>query len=195
MSASPPAQAVDGVAGERAVFHTIGHSNHGLDTLVAMLQSADIDLVVDVRAFPRSRSNPQFNIDTLPDALAAHGIGYRHMAGLGGRRASQPADADNGYWSNSGFRNFADYALTADFHAPLAELRRLGACHRVAIMCSESVWWRCHRRLIADYLLASGDTVLHIMDVGKVDPATMTPSAVPRGDGSLHYPATQMPLL
>jgi uncharacterized protein (DUF488 family) len=180
---------------EATTFYTIGHSNRSLASLIEMLRAAPADMVVDVRAFPRSRSNPQFNIDTLPDDLAQAGIGYRHMRALGGRRSTQSdAGNSNGYWTNASFRNYADYATTQGFRDALAELRELGQQRACAIMCSEALWWRCHRRMIADYLLAAGDEVLHIMAADKIEPAELTSSAVRSADGSLRYPAEQMPL-
>jgi uncharacterized protein (DUF488 family) len=176
-------------------FYTIGHSNRSLSSLVEMLHSAPADMVVDVRAFPRSRSNPQFNIDTLPAALQQESIGYRHLRALGGRRDSQAeSDGGNAYWTNASFRNYADYAATDTFRDGLAELRELGREHACAIMCSEALWWRCHRRMIADYLLAGGDQVLHIMAADKVEPAELTSSAVRAADGTLRYPADQLSL-
>ncbi|MBS0611713.1 MAG: DUF488 domain-containing protein [Proteobacteria bacterium] len=148
-------------------------------------------MVVDVRAFPRSRTNPQFNIDTLPESLAAVGVGYRHLRALGGRRHHR-ADAPpspNTLWRNQSFRNYADYAATDEFRAGLAELRSLMLAHRCAIMCSEAVWWRCHRRIIADYLLADGVSVGHIMDLNSIQPARLTPGARRVLDEVLIYPA------
>ncbi len=136
--------------------YTIGHSNRTVDELVALLRQVDVDLLVDVRAFPRSRSMPQFNIDTLPEALTAKGIGYQHIRALGGRR-HHPKGAPpstNTFWRVASFRNYADYAETAEFRAGLEELLALASAHRCAIMCAEAVWWRCHRRIITDYLLA-----------------------------------------
>ena len=156
-----------------------------------MLQQINIDMVVDVRAFPRSRTNPQFNIDTLPESLAAVGVGYRHLRALGGRRHHR-ADAPpspNTLWRNQSFRNYADYAATDEFRAGLAELRSLMLAHRCAIMCSEAVWWRCHRRIIADYLLADGVSVGHIMDLNSIQPARLTPGARRVLDEVLIYPA------
>src|SRR5690606_23770756 len=122
-----------------------------------------VRLLVDVRTVPRSRTNPQFNRDVLGAALAACQIGYAHSAALGGLRGRQQAagPSPNGMWENASFRNYADYALTAPLREGLADLRDLGARQRTAIMCAEAVWWRCHRRIIADYLLAAGETVFH----------------------------------
>jgi uncharacterized protein (DUF488 family) len=171
-------------------FYTMGHSTRTVVEVVDLLRESAVDLVVDVRSIPRSRTNPQFNRDSLPDTLAAWQIGYEHIAELGGLRSRkrQAAPSPNGYWQVVSFRNYADYALTPPFAAGLAQLRGLGERHRCAIMCAEAVWWRCHRRIIADYLIAAGEQVLHILGPGHVDPATLTPGAFIRGDGTIVYP-------
>lgn len=168
---------------------TIGHSTRALPELVSLLREFGIDLLVNVRSVPRSRTNPQFNADTLPAALAADGIGYRAIAQLGGRRGRRKGQAPspNTFWENDSFRHYADYAMTQPFRDGLAELRDLAAANACAIMCAEAVWWRCHRRIIADYLLAAGDEVLHIMGPGRIEPARMTPAAARLPDGSLSY--------
>lgn len=173
-------------------FFTIGHSSRSLEAFTGLLTGADIQLVADVRKIPRSRSNPQFDKDTLPAALAARDISYEHMAALGGLRGkarSLPPQI-NGFWENESFHNYADYALSEAFHAGLEHLRAAGRERRCAIMCSEAVWWRCHRRIVADYLLASGENVFHIMGEGRLEPARLTPGAVVQPDGTLVYPTT-----
>lgn len=176
-------------ADDRFQVYTIGHSTHPIGEFVTLLQQAAVELVVDVRAFPRSRTNPQFNIDTLPESLRAVGIGYRHLRVLGGRRhhSSDAPPSPNTLWRNKSFRNYADYAATDEFRAGLDELRSLILEHRCAIMCSEAVWWRCHRRIIADYLLAQGMSVGHIMGVNSIQPAELTPGARRVPDGTLLY--------
>ncbi|KVF70751.1 DUF488 family protein [Burkholderia vietnamiensis] len=171
-------------------FYTIGHSNRTLDELVAMLRAVDITLLVDIRKMTRSRTNPQFNEATLPDALAAADIGYEHIAELGGLRGKSRdvPDALNGFWTNRSFHRYADYALSPEFRAGLARLIALGEQQRCALMCSEAVWWRCHRRIVSDYLLARGDTVLHIMGLNRVEPARITAGATVRDDGAVVYP-------
>lgn len=172
-------------------FYTIGHSTRPLDEFIALLQSADVTLVVDVRTVPRSRTNPQYNSDVLPAALLKNHIGYEHIAALGGLRARQrqvPADV-NGFWENESFHNYADYAMGEQFREGLARLRELGRTPRCAIMCAEAVWWRCHRRIIADYLLAAGETVLHIMGPANIVPARLTDGAKLGSAGVLTYPA------
>ncbi|RFU47613.1 DUF488 family protein [Paraburkholderia sp. DHOC27] len=176
-------------------FFTIGHSTHPLPEFVSLLKGAQIDTLVDVRSIPRSRTNPQFNQGTLPDALAREQIRYVHLAALGGRRGAIKGEtpSPNGYWTHSAFRNYADYAMTAAFREGLATLLELAEQSRCAIMCSEAVWWRCHRRIIADYLLCRGETVLHIMDGRHISPATLTPGAQPQADHSVIYPAAVAP--
>jgi uncharacterized protein (DUF488 family) len=138
---------------------------------------------------PRSRTNPQFNAETLPAALGWRRIGYEHLSKLGGLRKRSSSDSPNTYWTTLAFRNYADYALTQSFREGLAELIELGANYRCAVMCAELVWWRCHRRIISDYLLANGHEVRHMMGPGKIAPAILTPVAVPTPGGSLIYPA------
>lgn len=175
----------------RTIF-TIGHSTRTTDEFLALLQQVAVDLLVDVRAIPRSRTNPQFNSGDLQNTLAVVGIEYRHIAALGGLRHRRPDKATllNGFWRNASFQNYADYAETTTFQSGLTELREIALDHCCAIMCAEAVWWRCHRRIIADYLLADGVTVAHIMGLGKIDLATLTPGAQLLPGGRLCYPAT-----
>jgi uncharacterized protein (DUF488 family) len=174
-------------------FFTIGHSTRPLAEFVALLREAQVELVVDVRLLPRSRTNPQYNQDTLPEALAGFQIGYAHIAALGGRRGKSRdvVPSVNAFWQNASFHNYADYAMGETFGAALEQLRGLGHTRTCAIMCAEAVWWRCHRRIITDYLLAAGETVLHIMSPGHVVPAEMTKAAQRDAAGTLVYPAEQ----
>ena len=170
---------------------TIGHATRSLEELAALLRANEVTCLVDVRTVPRSRTNPQFNKDVMPASLEPHGIGYRHIAALGGlrgRKVDVPADV-NGFWENQSFHNYADYAMTPAFSEGLEELLALGDGKRCAIMCAETVWWRCHRRIITDYLLAAGERVCHILGPGKVEEAHMTEAARPRADGHLVYAA------
>jgi uncharacterized protein (DUF488 family) len=171
-------------------FFTIGHSTRTLPEFIGLLQESAVTMLVDVRTVPRSRTNPQFNGDTLPRELAAFGIGYRQIAALGGLRGRRRDEvpSPNGFWENASFRNYADHAGTPAFRAGLAELRKLGRARCCAVMCAEAVWWRCHRRIIADYLIAAGEIVCHIMGPGKTEPAHLTPAARPAADGTLVYP-------
>lgn len=173
-----------------AAFTTIGHSTRSLDEFLTMLRAAQVGLLVDVRAFPRSRSNPTFNIDSLPAELARHQIAYLHCPALGGRRPRQ-ADVDetlNAMWRVQSFHNYADYALGEAFGAALDEIVRLGRNRRLALMCSEAVWWRCHRRIIADYLLLNGYAVDHLMVPSRVEPARPTAGARLTPAGKVIYP-------
>lgn len=171
-------------------FCTVGHSTRSLEEFIELLRSAEVELVVDIRKIPRSRANPQFIQDTLSEALAAHGFGYEHVDALGGRRgkAKDIAPDVNGLWTNDSFHNYADYARSAGFRAGLDRLIQLGRERRCAMMCSEAVWWRCHRRIVADHLIARDETVFHIMGRDRVDPARLTPGAVVQPDETVVYP-------
>ena len=172
-------------------FFTIGHSTRTIEEFVGLLKEAGVRLVVDVRTVPRSRTNPQYNRDVLPNTLGEFQIGYEHIAALGGLRGQKRStpEATNAFWQNQSFHNYADYAMSAEFRAGLARLRELGHRTPSAIMCAEAVWWRCHRRIIADYLIAAGEEVFHIMGDGRIEPARMTDGARPAADGVLTYPA------
>jgi uncharacterized protein (DUF488 family) len=172
-------------------FFTIGHSNRSSADFIDLLRESRIEVVADVRTFRMSRHNPQFNEAALAQSLAEAQIGYVPFPSLGGRRGRDKSVPDdvNGLWEHRSFHNYADYALSEDFRAGLDELIALGRVRRTAIMCSEAVWWRCHRRLIADRLLARGETVLHIMGPGKVEPARLTEGAVVHPDSGVTYPA------
>ena len=172
-------------------FFTIGHSTRTIVEFVDLLRESGVDLVIDVRSIPRSRTNPQFNQQSLPEALAPWQIGYEHIAELGGLRGKSRGteSSPNIYWRVRSFRNYADYALTAPFATGLARLRERGSEQRCVVMCAEAVWWRCHRRIIADYLLAAGEQVMHILGKSHVDVASLTPGAVVRNDGTVVYPA------
>ncbi len=172
-------------------FCTIGHSNRDLTGFTDILQQAGVEVVADVRSFPRSRSNPVFNIDSLPDELAHSQIEYQHFPDLGGRRNKCPdvADSVNAFWRSRSFHNYADYALSEQFGRAFDELVELGQRRVVAIMCAEAVWWRCHRRIIADYLLLNGHKVIHLMGNEREKPATPTPGAERTEDAKVVYPA------
>lgn len=173
-----------------ARFTTIGHSNRSLGEFLGMLRAAQIELLVDVRAFPRSRTNPIFNIDRLPGDLAQLQISYRHCPALGGRRPQQSGvdKSLNALWRVKSFHNYADYALGEEFAAAFDELVYLGRGQRLALMCSEAVWWRCHRRIITDYLLLNGHDVDHLMAPGQIQQATATPGAQRTAQGKIVYP-------
>jgi uncharacterized protein (DUF488 family) len=172
-------------------IYTIGHSTRPVAEFIDLLHEVGADCAVDVRSIPRSRTNPQYNADVLPQSLAAAQIDYRHLRALGGLRPRRKLDAPspNTLWHNQSFQNYADYAQTEAFRAGLDELRALAQTRRCALMCAEAVWWRCHRRIIADYLLTAGIPVAHIMGPGKIERATLTPGAQIAADGTLVYPA------
>ncbi len=178
---------------ERLPVHTIGHSTRSIVEFVELLKTGRVEMVVDIRSTPRSRTNPQYNLDTLPEALAAWQIGHTRIEELGGRRKKSktvPPEV-NGFWTNQSFHNYADYALSDEFRIGLSRLTDLSGGRRCAIMCSEAVWWRCHRRFVADYLLHTGMEVFHLMGAARVDPAKMNIAA--RADGaSLVYPALEV---
>lgn len=172
-------------------FFTIGHATRSIDEFVELLRGSSVTFVADVRTVPRSRTNPQYNRETLPQSLASVAIGYEHLASLGGLRSRKrevPRET-NAFWQNDSFHNYADHAMGAAFHDGLAHLRDLGQAQRCAIMCAETLWWRCHRRIITDYLLAAGETVFHILGLGQVNEAKINPAAHILPDGRLDYPA------
>ncbi len=159
---------------------TIGHSTRDYAEFEALLREHAVQCVVDVRKLAGSRRYPQYNADTLEQALAQVGIGYVHMAALGGRRGRSLAPAEpspNGFWTNQSFRRYADYALGTEFAHGLQELLALSVMQRCVLMCAEAVWWRCHRRIITDYLLLQGREVRHIMTAGRSEAAHCTPGA------------------
>ncbi len=176
-------------------MYSIGHSNRSLGDFLTLLQANGIEALADIRQFTRSRANPQFNAETFAPALAELGIRYEHLAGLGGRRSSKMKDSPNGLWENAAFRSYADYALTEPFESGFAQLLELAAAKRTAMMCAEAVWWRCHRRIVSDYLLARGHGVLHIIGEAEPKPAPLTPGAIIREDGKVIYPPEQPQLL
>ena len=172
-------------------FFTIGHSTRPIAAFVDLLSDAEVRLVVDVRTVPRSRTNPQYNHDVLPDSLSAFQIAYEHIAELGGLRGRNRdvPPTVNGFWENQSFHNYADYAFSDGFHSGLFRLRELGHAKPCAIMCSEALWWRCHRRIIADYLIATGEMVFHILGPTHVAQAYITGAAKLGAAGTLAYPA------
>jgi uncharacterized protein (DUF488 family) len=164
---------------------TIGHSTRSISEFLDLLRANGIELLVDVRRFPGSRKYPHFNERELSEALTAAGIAYALMKDLGGRRKAQ-AGSRNTAWRNESFRGYADYMETPAFADAVGELLRLAQDQRTAIMCSEAVWWRCHRSLIADYLKARGVDVLHILSPSKTEPHPYT-SAARIVEGKLSY--------
>jgi len=164
---------------------TIGHSTRTIDELTAMLQSFRIELVADVRSYPGSRRYPQFNKEALQISLAKNNIEYVHLPELGGRRKANP-DSKNTMWRHDAFRGYADYMETDNFKKAIEQLQSLAHKQQTAYMCSEAVWWRCHRSLISDYLKSIGWTVMHIMGIGKEEEHPYT-SAARLVNGVLSY--------
>lgn len=173
----------------RSIF-TIGHSTRSSEALIALLKAQGVERLVDIRTIPRSRHNPQFNVDTLPAALGEAGIAYEHRKGLGGLRHPRK-DSPNGGWRNDGFRGFADYMQTDEFAAELASLIAEARQVPLAIMCAEAVPWRCHRSLVADALSVRGIAVEHILSAERSQPHHLTPFARVEGEG-ITYPPEQM---
>jgi uncharacterized protein (DUF488 family) len=166
---------------------TIGHSTREWDVFVAMLREAAIDTLVDVRRFAGSRRNPQYSPLAMAPALQSEGIDYLPMPEFGGRRVPLP-NSPNGAWRVTAFRGYADYMATPEFERARERLMELATRRRTSVMCAEAVWWRCHRRLIADDFVARGWQVLHLMAPGKVQPHPLNPAARMQGD-VLRYPA------
>jgi uncharacterized protein (DUF488 family) len=178
-----------------SAIYSIGHSNRTLAEFLALLKKNRVEALADIRQFTRSRANPQFNAETFSLALAENGIVYQHIAALGGRRSSKLGDSPNGLWEHPAFRSYADYALTSEFEQGLARLLQVAEKSRTAMMCAEAVWWRCHRRIVSDYLLARGHAVMHIIGEAEPKPATLTPGAEIRENGKVIYPPKQPALL
>lgn len=151
---------------------TIGHSTRPLDEFIQLLRLNDATLLVDVRTIPRSRHNPQYNRESLPQELMTHGIAYVHLPELGGLRKTR-VDSPNRGWKNASFRGFADYMQTAEFKDALAHLIDLASEQQAVLMCAEAVPWRCHRSLIADALVVRGITVEHILGPTSRRPHTL----------------------
>jgi len=168
-----------------AEIWTIGHSTRTAEEFLALLDSFGIVQLADIRNFPGSRKYPHFNKEVLEKTLPAHGILYAHLKALGGRRRPKK-DSRNTAWRSEAFRGYADYMETADFVAAAEALERLAREARTAYMCSEAVWWRCHRALVSDWLKQRGWTVMHIMGEGKSVEHPYT-SAAKIVDGRLDY--------
>lgn len=176
--------------------YTVGHSDRPIGTFVRLLQAHGVELLVDVRRFPGSRKHPQYGRDALAASLESAGIGYAFLGeSLGGRRSrSLPPDVSpNGGLANASFRNYADYMLTPEFRAGVDELLGLAGRQTVCVMCSEGWWVKCHRRLLADYLVAGGVEVRHISSRVRADPHALDPAAVVSGDRVTYPPAEAAP--
>jgi uncharacterized protein (DUF488 family) len=170
--------------------YTVGHSTHSLDDLVELLVRHGVERLVDVRMIPASRRVPHFARERLAEELPSRGLDYVHMKALGGRRRPAP-DSPNGGWRSAGFRGYADYMQTDGFARALGALERLAAERPTAVMCAEALWWRCHRRLVADALIARGHRVSHIASNGSLSDHELTPFAEVREGPTLLYPPRQ----
>ncbi len=172
-------------------LYTLGHSTRTYAELVEVLHAWEIDMLVDIRHFTRSRANPQFNAAALRRKLPRADIAYVELGALGGRRGRSrtvPPERNAG-WTHPAFKNYADYAETPEFEAGFSELLALAKKRTCAIMCAEAVWWRCHRRIVADYAITRGLRVMHVFTATKAERAKRTPFArVVRGTKRLRYP-------
>ena len=162
-------------ATEKNILYTSGHSTRTIEEFIALLQSFKIKVLADIRRLPGSRKYPQFDQDALKQSLEENGITYIYLEELGGRRPAQK-DSKNTVWRNKSFQGYADYMDTESFANGAAELAKYALQKPTAIMCSEAVWWRCHRSMVSDYFKAKGWEVLHIMALGK---ATEHPYTAP----------------
>ena len=149
-------------------IYTIGHSIKTLERIIAMLQSFNIEMLVDIRSYPGSKRYPHFNKENLEISLPEKNISYTHLKSLGGRRATKQ-DSKNTGWRHPAFRGYADYMETDEFKKGIAQLENIAIKQRTAYMCSEAVWWRCHRSLVSDYLKLNEWQVYHIMEINKAE--------------------------
>jgi uncharacterized protein (DUF488 family) len=168
------------------LIYTIGHSTHPADVFLDLLRAHGVEQLADVRTVPRSKRHPQFERDALDRFLARSGIRYRHFPGLGGLRKPRP-DSRNTAWQHAGFRGYADYMQTTQFETAVAELEAFAALGPTAVMCAEAVWWRCHRRLLADALFVRGVEVRHILSLAEPKPHELSDFARPHGS-TVTYP-------
>jgi len=167
---------------EQPLIWTIGHSTRSLEEFILMLQSCNIQVVADIRSFPGSRKFPHFNKEVLAETLPGKEIQYVHIKDLGGRRKANPNSKNTG-WRHIAFRSYADYMETETSRRVLKNLEKIASEKRTAFMCSEAVWWRCHRSMVADFLKLHGWKVLHIMGIDKItEHAYTAPARVLNGE-------------
>jgi hypothetical protein len=187
----PPHRIIRRGARPRTLY-TIGHSTRPANEFIDILRAAAVTRLVDIRSCPRSRTNPQFNVDVLSETLHGAAIAYVHLAALGGRRTKSKGvqEGVNAGWEQRPFRNYADYAETAPFRDALRDLLEMASRETCAIMCAEAVWWRCHRRIVTDHVLAHGVSVVHLFTQTKAEPASLTPFAVLGVGARVSYPAS-----
>lgn len=192
MTRSDQVALIRGASPGHMLVFTVGHSTRTQDDFIALLKARGVQRLADVRTMPRSGHNPQFNRDRIASALRRAGIGYLHIAALGGLRHAKP-DSVNGGWRNASFRGFADYMQTREFAEGLRRLMKLARVKRMAIMCAEAVPWRCHRSLIADALVAHRYRVEEIENLKRTRPHMLTPWACVQGT-KVTYPSPTIPL-
>lgn len=173
------------MSSQQKIIYTIGHSTRTEEEFIVILKSFKIELLADIRTYPGSKRYPHFNKENLQQKLADHEIIYRHFPELGGRRKPSK-DSVNTAWKNDAFRGYADYMETTEFKNGIEKLEELASKHTTAYMCSEAVWWRCHRSLVSDYLKWKGWQVLHIMNENKSEEHPFT-SPAKIVDGVLSY--------
>jgi uncharacterized protein (DUF488 family) len=171
---------------------TVGHSTHGLAEFLGILRNWGVQQVADVRRYPGSRRQPWFRRENLAHELPSHGFSYAHLPQLGGRRRPSH-DSPNGGWRIESFRAYADHMASAEFDAGIEALQRLARDRQTAVMCAEALWWRCHRRLVADALAVRGWDVRHIGPDGAASAHELTPFALADGDRLIYPPAQTSP--
>lgn len=174
--------------------YTIGHSTREIEEFISLLRENNIELLIDVRRFPGSQRHPQFNKGNLEQSLHDANINYRHMEILGGRRGKPKKNSKNDGWKSDGFQAYADYINTSEVQKVIDELAETSKNTRYALMCAEAVYWRCHRQLIADALVARGITVRHILGPGQIDKHALKDMAKILKDGRVIYPSKQQKL-
>lgn len=174
-------------------LYTIGHSTRSAGEFIEILRASSVTRVVDIRRIPRSRTNPQFDTAVLAETLRGAGLDYVHLPALGGLRTKVRLveEGVNAGWERRPFRNYADYARTPPFREGLHQLLEMASRQTCAIMCAEAVWWRCHRRIVTDHVLAHGMPVIHLFTRTKSAPASLTPFAVVDAHAGVSYPAPE----
>ncbi|MCE5187309.1 MAG: DUF488 domain-containing protein [Planctomycetaceae bacterium] len=172
----------------KEIVYTIGHSTLEVQAFWSILQAYGIECLVDVRSLPGSRKFPQFNQEVLKDFLEQRGIEYIWLKALGGRRGKAGFESPNTMWRHPAFRNYADYMLTPEFERGIDELLKIAAEKKTAIMCAEKVFFRCHRRLISDWLVAHGVKVIHLFDAARTQEHALSEWAVVGAVGKITYP-------
>lgn len=168
---------------------TIGHSTRTADDFLALLSAHRIQGLADIRTIPQSRHHPHFGREALSARLLIENIQYRHFPELGGLRKPERGSPNSG-WKNEAFRGYADHMLTSAFATAVDELLTFGAAIRVAVMCAEAVWWRCHRMLLSDALVARGVAVYHVLSDAAPQPHRLTEFSKIRDDGRVWYPSS-----